>query len=438
MTHTIHMDAVNFGADRVGEHGLDAEHLENLTHRIRGFRSRIAKERERGEHAYLNLPADTGTLEQVFRIAQPRLGRFDHLVVIGIGGSALGLRAIENALCFDGPPRPAVHVLDNTDPALFRRVLGRIEPARTLAVAVSKSGGTLETVLGLGALVELFRDRGLPLADHLLVVTDPESGPLRRFADNHGLMSADIPPGVGGRFSVLSAAGLLPAALLNVDVAALLAGAARTVGLSTQGPIEDDWPARLGLMAADLCRARGKSQLVFMPYSARLERVADWFVQLWDESLGKAGALDGSTVSAGQTAIRAVGATDQHSQLQLFLEGPNDKLLVFTRVEHHGPDMTAANFAFSDFGAAYVEGRTLAQVLHAQLEGTTEACTRRERPNATLRLPTLNAETLGELLMGLQIATTYAGLSFGINPYDQPSVELGKQISRQRLEAGQE
>ncbi|MCC6465686.1 MAG: glucose-6-phosphate isomerase [Planctomycetes bacterium] len=428
---TIVLELANLGALRVGLHGLADEELSNLPHRIRGFRARIAAEQARGLHAYLNLPGDEAALEQILRLAQPRLGRFEHLVVLGIGGSSLGLRALVQALAPKGGPR--LHVVDNTDPALVAGVLAEVDLARTLVVAVSKSGGTLETVLSLGLFVQKLRQRGLPLREHLLVVTDPEAGPLRAFARQHGLDAADIPPGVGGRFSVLTAAGLLPAALLGLDVAALLRGAARTVELCTQGPLERNWPAWLGLMATDLCRNLGKRILVFMPYSSRLRAVSEWFVQLWDESLGKARASDGSALEAGQTAVPACGATDQHAQLQLFLEGPNDKVLLFARIEQHEPDLPLGSFEWADFSAAFVQGGTLGKVLNAQQAGTAAACTERKRPNATLVLPRLDAPALGELLMGLQAATTFAGMAWGVNTYDQPAVELGKGISRRML-----
>jgi glucose-6-phosphate isomerase len=366
------------------------------------------------------------------QVCQPRLGRFHQLVLLGIGGSSLGLRALVNALEVSGRPQVELHVVDNTDPALFARVLGRIDLQDSLFVAVSKSGGTIETVLALGFFVDKLRQAELDLRQHVIVVTDPVAGPLRRFAEQHGLDTCEIPPEVGGRFSVLTAAGLVPAALAHLDIVALASGASRTERLCTGGPVEHDWPARLGLIAAEMCR-RGKNQLVFMPYSSRLRYLSAWFVQLWDESLGKANDLDGKAISSGQTAIPAVGATDQHAQLQLFLEGPNDKLLLYTRIEKHDPDLQAGDFEWEQFDAAFVRGKTLGKVINAQHQGTAQACTERQRPNATLNVPYLDASTMGELLMGLEIATTYAAFALNVNAYDQPSVELGKQISRKVL-----
>ncbi len=418
----IKLDISNLLEPAVGEHGLGEDAVAALDSRILEYRQTLAAERAYGLHAHMGLAHDAEMLENILRATQPLLGRFRHLVLLGIGGSSLGLQMLVHAL---QPRGPALHVVDNTDPTLFAEVREAIELEHTLFIPVSKSGGTIETVAALGYFAGELNKAGLKLADHMLAITDPVKGHLRDFANRHGIPTAEIPPAVGGRFSVLTAAGLAPAALMNIDIAALLQGAARTAELCTSGVTADDWPASLGLLAPELCLKRGKNALVVMPYSSRLEYLSDWFVQLWDESLGKDGK--------GQAAIPAVGASDQHSQLQLFLEGPNDKALLFMRVEKHQPDIRLGAFEWEHFGAGYVQGKTLGEIINAQQAGTAQACTERKRPNATLALPYLDASTLGELVMGLEIATSYAGWAFGVNPYDQPAVELGKRISRRML-----
>lgn len=432
-SYSISLDLAHATAERVGSHGLDAAYFENLSHRVRGFRARLNLERGQGRHNYLALPHDQDALETVLRSAAPRMGHFDDLVVLGIGGSSLGLWALYRALSPLGGAGVCVHVVDNTDPLLFADIAGRVSLKRTLFVAVSKSGSTLETVLALGFFAGKLRAAQLKLADHLMVVTDPEKGPLKKFADEHELETLSIPPGVGGRFSVLTAAGLLPAALAGLDIGTLMEGAEQAERACRECALEQDWPARLGLVATDLCRDKGKRGLVFMPYSSRLAAVADWLVQLWDESLGKSRRLDQTAVEAGQTAIRAVGATDQHAQLQLFLEGPNDKFTLFARVERPEPDLPLGDFEWGAFDAEFVRGKTLSQVLNAQQRGTAQALAERQRPSATLSLPTLSPRVLGELLLGLELATTYAGFAWAVDAYDQPAVELGKRISRRIL-----
>lgn len=402
---------------------LPAAETNGLTKRVQPLRARLAAEHASGKHAHLALSEDQEALEHILRVAQPHLGRFRHLVVIGIGGSALGLRALVGALT-----RPSdkweLFVIDSTDPWLFADVLARIDLRHSLFVVVSKSGSTPETVAALGLFSEKLKVAKLPLSEHLLAVTDSTEGPLRAFADAHDLDTAEIPPAVGGRFSVLSAAGLLPAALLNIDVAALLRGAARARATCLGADPARDWAAQLGLCAVEQFR-KGKSSLVFMPYSARMRAAADWFTQLWDESLGKDGM--------GQTVIPATGPTDQHSQLQLFLEGPKDKLMLFVRVQHHMQDLHLGDFEWDRFDAGYVKGRSLGQIIDAQWAGTARACTESGLANITLNLPQLDAEYLGELLMGLQAAAGIAAMELGVNAYNQPAVERGKLISRKML-----
>ena len=434
MTETsIKLDLGNSSSLRVGASGFDDAYFENLVHRSRGFRARLSLERTSGHHSYLGLPNDHETLELVLRTSAPRMGHFDDLVVLGIGGSSLGLWALYRALSPLGGVGVAVHVVDNTDPVLFADVAARVNLKRTQFVVVSKSGATLETVLALGYFAGRLRAAGLKLSDHVVAVTDPEKGPLRRFANENDIDALPIPDGVGGRFSVLSAAALLPAAMAGLDVAGLLEGATRSEKAARDGDLAHDWPARMGLVATDLCKERNKRCLVFMPYASRLGAVADWFVQLWDESLGKNKRLDNTAIEAGQTAVRAVGATDQHAQLQLFLEGPADKFLLFLKVTKPVPDLALGNFEWDAFDAGFAKGRHLSEVLNAQLDGTAQALAQQGRPSATLTIPALDALSLGELLLGLELATTYAGFAWGVNTYDQPAVELGKRISRRML-----
>lgn len=429
----ITLDLANAHASRVGAHGFDDAYFENLIHRTRGFRSRLNMERTEGQHAYLNLPHDLDTLELALRMAAPRMGHFDDLVVIGIGGSSLGFLALHRALAPLGGVGVPIHLVDNTDPVLLADIAAKLDLKRTQFVVVSKSGGTLETVVGLAWFAQRLRAAGLKLADHMLAVTDPEQGHLRKFADENEIDTLPISPKVGGRFSVLSAAALLPAALAGLDVASLLDGAEKMEKAARDNDLARDWPARLGLVATDFCRERQKRNFVFMPYCSRLGSTADWFVQLWDESLGKSKRLDGTAVEAGQAVIRALGACDQHAQLQLFLEGPNDKFTLFVRVEKPVPDLHLPEFEYDRFDAAFLKGKALSSVINAQLAGTAQALAQRQRPSATLSLPTLDASTFGALLMGLELATTYAGFAWAVNPYDQPSVELGKAISRKML-----
>src|SRR5207253_8765685 len=263
------------------------------------------------------------------------------LVVLGIGGSALGIRALAGALAGEGSAVRIV-VADSIDPETFGPLLARLDLRRTLFNVVSKSGETAETI----AQFMIVRDRlmhelgAVDYKRHLVVTTDARQGSLRQIVNDEGFQELVIPEGVDGRFSVLTAVGLFPAAAAGVDVEELLAGAAsmdeRSKAAAT--PLADP-PLALGGLLWQLATSRQKTIVVLMAYCERLAATADWFCQLWAESLGKAVDLDGRTVEWGQTPVGALGTSDQHSQLQLYLEGPRDKAVVFLRLEDHGTNI---------------------------------------------------------------------------------------------------
>jgi glucose-6-phosphate isomerase len=272
---------------------------------------------------------------------------------------------------------------------------------------------------------------------HLVFTTDPARGALRELAARDAIATVDVPPEVGGRFSVLSPVGLLPAALAGIDIAGLMAGARRAVERATADDLLRN-PAALFaalLWAADT--ELGARIHVLMPYTDRLRELAEWFRQLWAESLGKRVDREGRTVHVGPTPVAAVGATDQHSQVQLFMEGPFDKVITFVRLEQFRDDLPIP--APGQAGApgvpglpadlAYLPGHTLGELLNAEYEATSAALAEMGRMNATLHLPELTPETFGELIMFFQLATGYAGVWYGIDPFDQPGVELGKRLT---------
>jgi glucose-6-phosphate isomerase len=238
-----------------------------------------------------------------------------------------------------------------------------------------------------------------------------------------------VPENVGGRFSVLSPVGLLPAAVCGVDLGALLGGAA-AMEERCRGAVFAENPA--GVLAALLHHAhlvQGRPIHVLMPYSDRLRSAALWFQQLWAESLGKARTVSGEPTSAGPTPVVALGATDQHSYLQLLMEGPQDKVVIFVEVGDHGPDETIPGRHPEIEELAYLGGHSLGELINTERRATAEALRLSGRPNATVRMPEIGASTLGQLLMLLQVATVYAGALYGVDPLDQPGVELGKRLT---------
>ena len=413
----------------------DAEWAESAG-RFRGAHAAVTGKHARGELGWLDLPADASLLAQTTQFAHAARGRWTDVVVLGIGGSALGPIALRTALRpfgWNGLPdsaragHPRLHVLDNVDPDTILATMEALPLDRTLFLVISKSGGTAETMaqylLVRGALDARFGERA---TEHLVFVTDPEKGSLRPIARAQNVAALDIPGNVGGRFSVLSPVGLLPAALIGVDVAALLAGAADMRARCAEGELAAN-PAGAFAVLQWLAHDRhGRSVHVLMPYADPLRDFAAWFVQLWAESLGKLRA-DGTSV--GPTPVPALGATDQHSQVQLFMEGTPDKTVTFLAVagrEGRGP-IPALHGDVPDL--AYLGGHTLGALLDVERRATAGALAARGRPNMTLTLDAVDPWHVGGLIMFLELATAYAGELYGVNAFDQPGVELGKRFT---------
>ncbi len=427
-------------AEFVGEHGLQEGDLADLAPRLAALDQEIAQGRADGRLGFMELPYQDQVLKEIKKLSKPITDWCWHLVVLGIGGSALGTRALHQALCHPQynlfpmarrQHRPALWVADNIDPDYFFGLLDGLELRRTAFNVISKSGSTAETMAQFIWAYRLLQNRvGDDKArERLIVTTDPEKGPLRRLARQEGLPTLSIPPNVGGRFSVLSAVGLLPASLVGINVKELLAGARfMDQRLKAAEPARN--PAyRLAALFYLFAAVKKRPILVMMPYATTLSGMAEWFCQLWAESLGKRLALDGRVVNAGSTPVRAVGATDQHSQLQLYMEGPQDKLIAFLQVDkfqHHLeiPDLFGEN---EDLG--YLGGHSLNELLDLERQATAFNLMQAGRPSLTLSLPEINPFTLGQLIYLLEVATVAAAALFGVNPLDQPGVEGGKQTT---------
>jgi glucose-6-phosphate isomerase len=428
------------------EHGLPRARLDALAARFGEVQAEVRRRRAAGEYGFYGLTEQSGPVRDITAFAEGVGQAYDHVLVLGIGGSALGARALLTALKrpawneWDDEGReffPRLTVLDNVDPTTVRAALARIDPRRVLVNVISKSGGTAETMAQYLIVRAWLEDAlGAAAHRHLVFTTDPTRGALREIADRDGIATLSVPPEVGGRFSVLSPVGLLPAALVGVDLAALLAGAARAVARAESDDLRRN-PAALyaGLhWAADA--ELGARVHVFMPYTDRLREFAEWYRQLWAESLGKRASRDGREVHSGPTPVAAVGATDQHSQVQLFMEGPFDKVITFAVVDDLGEDVRIPPPPSDIPGVeplpadlAYLSGHTLGGLLRAEYEATATALARMGRMSCTLRFPRLDADTFGEAVMFFQLATGYAGIFYGVDPFDQPGVELGKKLT---------
>ncbi len=416
------LDARYLESERVGrENGLEvAAELKAREAELARFHRGLL-ERSRDPAAmlgWIHLPEATESARAILRYREANAWARE-VVVLGIGGSALGAKALTQALSPEEPPA-RLHFVDHTDPVPLARLLRRLDPAATLVLAISKSGGTAET---LAALL-LFRRwleaaLGADWRKHLAVVTDPEKGPLRAYASAEGLVAFPVPPDVGGRFSVFSPVGLLPLAFAGVRIEELLMGARRANANALSEA------ARSAALFFLLERYRAKRVHVLMPYGKRLEKVADWFVQLHAESLGKAKDRRGSRVHTGPTPLAALGPTDQHSLLQLLREGPNDKLVVVVRAKDPGEDLELPEVPGLE-AAGYLFGKTLAQLQEAEARGTVLALAEAGRPVLGLTLPAVDEAALGDLLQFFMWQTAFLGELYGINAFDQPGVELAK------------
>ncbi len=397
--------------------------------------------RSSGDLGFLDLPGNAALHKQSTDFAVKVRGRFDDVVILGIGGSALGPIALRTALlkpswnALSSQERggwPRMHVLDNVDPVTIAALLGRLDLGKSLFVVTSKSGGTAETMAQYLIIRQRLQDAvGDKAKDHLVFVTDPEKGALRAIARSDGIAALDIPPNVGGRFSVLTPVGVLPAALVGIDTAALLEGAA---DLARRCAV-DDLAKNPGGVLAELQfladTKHGRHIHVLMPYADPLRDLADWYVQLWAESLGKH-RKEGDP-GVGPTPLAALGATDQHSKVQLFMEGPPDKTVAFIAVKERGADVDIPSLHKDVKELGYLGGHRLGELLDIEQRATAGALARRGRPNLTIHIDRVDAWHVGALFMLLEVATIYAGRLYGVNPLDQPGVELGKQFTYAQL-----
>lgn len=437
---TIRLDYTNMMSPPIDGGITDAE-WRDVASRFEAAHRGVAEEHASGTLGFLDLPDDRAlhqqTLDYVARV-KARAGELTDVVVLGIGGSALGPIALRTSL---RPPQwnlldeaarggePRLHVLDNVDPANISALLGRLDLRRSLFVVISKSGGTAETMAQYlvvrARLNEVLGEAGA--RERLVFVTDPQKGALRTIARTEKIAALEIPANVGGRFSVLTPVGILPAALIGIDTAGLLAGAAdmrtRCASKVLGSNIAGTWAALQYL--ADT--KHGRPIQVLMPYSDALRDMADWFVQLWAESLGKHKVAGDAGV--GPTPLGALGATDQHSKVQLFMEGPGDKTVTFIGVEEGAADVTIPKLHADVPELAYLGGHQLGELLDIERRATAGALARRGRPNMTLTLERVDPFHVGALFMFLELATAYAGRLYGVNAFDQPGVELGKQFT---------
>ncbi len=373
---------------------------------------------------FYNLPeSDISHIKNFMDKLDPR---FDTMVVLGIGGSALGNKALYSALKTERELPRKLFVYDNVDPVYLHEILGSINLDTTIFNIITKSGTTAETMAGYMILVDIIK-RKFPNDYHnrIVITTDKEKGFLRQVIRNEGYGSFTVPDNVGGRFSILTDVGLVSSAFTGMDISAMQDGAAYMRNRCSSLDIMNN-PAYLNGLIHFLYYRQGKNISVMMPYSNSLYDFADWYRQLWAESLGKRKDIKGRDIFVGQTPVKALGTTDQHSQVQLYSEGPNDKVFTFLTVESFKHDYTIPNLHPDRDEVSYLGGKKLSELLNAERFATEIALSSAMRPNCNIIFPQIDEYHLGEFIMLYEIQTVFTGKLLHINPLDQPGVEAGK------------
>ena len=435
----LEFDYRNVKAEIVGEeNGLNLEEaFNNFNDKIARIISDLNSKKDKPGQwlQWMNLGYSEETVWLVKEYAAMTQGMFDNVLVLGIGGSALGGMAVCEALLKPywnllTPEHrnnfPRIFFLDNVDPDQINGLLNILDLKKTLVNVITKSGSTAETMSQFMILKNRLQEElGDNYVRHIVATTDKNSGILRQISNEEGYKTFVIPDDVGGRFSVFSAVGLLPFALVGIDIEELVQGV-KDMDLALKNTdVRHNIAAQNALIHYLMDTQKGKNLSVMMPYSSRLKYVSDWFVQLWAESLGKEKDKDGNLVNIGPTPIKALGATDQHSQIQLYNEGPNDKLINFIRVKEFDTTLEIPRI-FEFTGIGYLGGNTVNSLINAEADATKVALIDYQRPNVTITLEKVNPYNVGQLLYMLEVQTAITGELYNINTFNQPGVEQAK------------
>ena len=384
---------------------------------------------------WMNLGYSEETVWYVKEYAAMVQGRFDNILVLGIGGSALGGLAVTEALLkpywnlLSEEQRnglPKIFFLDNIDPDTITGLLNVLDLKKTLVNVITKSGSTAETMSQFMLVKNILqKELGDEYRYNIVSTTDKKTGILRQISEQEGYKTFVVPDDVGGRFSVFSAVGLLPFALVGIDVDEIMNGI-KDMDLALKNTdIFENIAAQNALIHYLMDTKKGKNLSVMMPYSSRLKYVSDWYVQLWAESLGKNKDKEGNDVHIGPTPIKALGATDQHSQIQLYNEGPNDKVINFIRVAQFDNTLEIPNI-FEYTGIGYLGGKTINQLINAEADSTRVALADYNRPTVTITLEKVDGYNIAQLLYMLEVQTAIAGELYNIDAFNQPGVEQAK------------
>ncbi len=436
-TQPIILDVNHLMTDVIGlEYGIDAAEVEMIETAAKAAQAAVQKKRGTGWLGWMDLPYNQGEiLTEIEKVAADVRKDFDAFVVLGIGGSALGPIAVQQALNHmrwnelpaEKRNGPKFYVEDNIDPERMASLLDVIDVKRTCFNVITKSGATAETMSQYLIISDLLKKTvGEGWQKHIIATTDTQKGNLIKLAKQEGFRLFYIPDSVGGRFSELTPVGLLPAAVCGIDIRAMLAGAAAMDERCKNGDVWKNPALMEAVLQYVAMTQHGINVQVVMPYADSLKYMGDWFCQLWAESLGKNVTRKGKAVNVGQTPTKSLGVTDQHSQLQLYTEGPFDKIITFLKVGSFRSEVEIAHGCEEFADVAFLGGKTLNQLIDAELRGTEYALYAAGRMSQTLVLPQVNAHTIGQLIYFFEMATAYAGELLDVDAFNQPGVENSK------------
>jgi len=440
---SIKQDISRCRQEVIGDKGLTDQELDAALQRADEAVQKIRMMHSQGQMSLLDVPTAYKDLEKCKKAVEILTKGATDIVLLGTGGSSLGAQALAQLAGYKVsgiiPFRRLnnrtlrVHFLDNLDASMLDRALMDQTMRTTRFLAVSKSGSTAETVMQMAIMLDALKENGLDwnASAHMVVLTetgDPENNTVLQLAQRHNLEVLEHAPDIGGRYSVLTNVGMLPAMVMGLDVMAIRRGAANAVKPFFREENVADIPAALGAAVnVALMENKGISTTIMMPYSDRLRLFANWFQQLWAESVGKEGM--------GTTPLSTAGPVDQHSLMQLFLDGPADKLLNIIQVPTAGEGPRIPASYRSDPLLGYLAGRTVGDLTDCQQRATVETFARNKRPVRVFEIDGIKEHQIGELMMHFMLETIITGYMMGVDPFDQPAVEQSKILTREYLES---
>jgi glucose-6-phosphate isomerase len=416
----LDLEFENVFIEKIGlENGLTECEIKFLNEDLIKFLEIVNLNKEKYRFLY-NI--ETLEIDKFLEIAERIRDRFDYFVLIGIGGSSLGAEMLFQALkgfYHNLKDKPKFFILDNIDTDKIEEILNSIDLRKTFFYVVSKSGRTIETISNFLMVLNKIQDINPNWKNQFLIASDNTENFLGKFAKEQGIDFIKLDKNLGGRYSVLSAVGLIPSAVLSINIKAIIEGAIELRKIFfKERDIFKNPPTLLGSIYYLLDIAKNKNILILMPYSDRLSSFVDWFRQLWAESLGKNGK--------GQTPVKSIGTLDQHSQLQLYLDGKKDKIITFLNVKHRSKDFRLPLNLPKEID--FLSGKSIDEVLKREMYAIREIITKKSIPNLTINLDEISPYSIGKLIMLFEIGTAFAGYLYKINPFNQPAVEEGKKV----------